>query len=568
MKRFLFIFSVLMMFTMTSYAQTEIEFFENNIYIEGCLTKAVDEINSVYVLMEKDGDVDYINSFPISSNGNYQAKFKFLPDGGIEDYDLKIKAGSEDVTSSLKIATSQKEPMSFEIVLNNADGKSYIDENEVITISANIENYFSDGGNHVMLAASYDEKGKLIDVQTKDFVVDYSIRNQVESWTFDAKSAATVKAFAFDSVSTINPLTKAVEITEKTYGADRLADTNNEITALFLGDSLYQGTGATSLSNNHVSLVGDHLRTKYSKVNAINAGIGGTNSLQGLYRVQKDVAAYNPDIVFVDFACNDRFFDEITYKQNMETIVRELIRLPHQPVIVFEFPACTFTNNSVVSDSDTNYPQNKEWQKQVADYYGVTVVDFHAFIKSKIDNNEIASWESFKSQYTTDGVHLNDAGYKMWSDYTWECIKDNLDSKYELKAFSGEYQYSNPRLIAAIDENAVYSGSWKCDKTTKADYFEDGIMTSSEANDTVTFTFKGKSIGFYCLNGPDGNEFKYSIDNGAIMGDVDTYSAGEVPFVSHDIHGLEDKEHTVTITTYTPDNDGGNRVRLGYFLVD
>ena len=186
MKKILFVFCLLMMFTVTSYAQTEIEFFENNIYIEGCLSKAVDDINSVYVLLKKDGEVKYINSFPISSNGNYQAKFKFVPDGDIEDYDLKIKAGSEDVTSSLTIAKSQKEPMSFEIALNNADGKAYIDENNVISVSANIKNYFSDGGKHTMFVASYDDKGSLIDVQSKDFVVDYSIKNQIESWTFDA----------------------------------------------------------------------------------------------------------------------------------------------------------------------------------------------------------------------------------------------------------------------------------------------------------------------------------------------------------------------------------------------
>ena len=385
---------------------------------------------------------------------------------------------------------------------------------------------------------------------------------------FDAKSATTVKAFAFDSISTIKPLTKSVEITEKTYGADSLADVNNEITAVFLGDSLYQGTGATNQSKNHVSIVGEHLKSIYSKVNIINAGIGGTNSLQGLYRIQKDVAGHNPDIVFVDFACNDRYFDEATYKRNMEAIVRELIRLPHQPVIVFEFPACTFVKDGIASDNSVNYPQNKVWQKEIADYYGVEIVDFHGFIKSKIESGEISSWSTFKSQYTTDGVHLNDVGYKMWSDYTWECIKDKLDLKYELKTFISDYQYFNPKLVTAIDENAVYSGSWICDKTTRSDYFEDGIMTSSKANDTVTFTFNGKSIGFYCLISPQGNEFKYSIDNGEITGTVDTYSSITAPYVWEDIHGLEDGEHTVTITTCAPDADGGNYVCLGYFLID
>lgn len=65
MKKILFLFCIFMMFSVNSYAQTEIAFWENNIYVEGCLSKASDGMSSVYVLLEKDGNLEYIN---ISSN--------------------------------------------------------------------------------------------------------------------------------------------------------------------------------------------------------------------------------------------------------------------------------------------------------------------------------------------------------------------------------------------------------------------------------------------------------------------------------------------------------------------
>jgi lysophospholipase L1-like esterase len=50
------------------------------------------------------------------------------------------------------------------------------------------------------------------------------------------------------------------------------------------------------------------LKEKYpfAVINAINTAIGGENSISGAKRFEQDVLSHRPDIVFIDYALNDR----------------------------------------------------------------------------------------------------------------------------------------------------------------------------------------------------------------------------------------------------------------------
>lgn len=545
----------------SAYAQYESKICSDNVVVEGCLSQT-NSGKDLYVLLEKDGKVEYINNFNIESNGRYTAKFKFAPDSDISDYTVRVKAGGEDATDSILKAASKKDAMIFDVNLKNSDGKSYIDNDGTINITGNIKNYYSDSGSCVMLAAVYDVNGVMKSVQKKDVDYTYNIDNALDSWSINASTGDKVKVFVWDNTSTMIPLATEKSVCRQTYGSDVMKNPESNITAVFLGDSIYQGAGASSSDANLESHMQKYFSEHYNSATVINAGIGGTYSDQGLYRIKKDVAKHNPDIVFVDFCGNDRYLSQESYMEYMEGIARELISLPHQPVIVYNFPAIYYEEGK-----GHNYPQNTYWAKEIADHYGITTVNYYDYIQERIKNGDFTDIKDFADKFTKDTVHPNDEGYRLMAEHLINSIEDgSAYKKYELKEKYGSYEFKNPGLVAANSERVSYSGTWQYKPAS--DTFEDGTYLSSQGGDKITFTFTGKSIGFYIIRSANGNTATYSIDNGKYNGTIGTNGAGPMSMTVGERHNLDDGKHTITITTSEPTESDKNLFEIGYFMTD
>ena len=67
----------------------------------------------------------------------------------------------------------------------------------------------------------------------------------------------------------------------------------------------------------------------------INTGIPGTSSLFGLLRMERDVLAYEPDIVFLEFAVNDGKND--ISRMSFEGLVARILTSKKQPAVVLLF---------------------------------------------------------------------------------------------------------------------------------------------------------------------------------------------------------------------------------------
>ena len=104
-----------------------------------------------------------------------------------------------------------------------------------------------------------------------------------------------------------------------------------EMNVVFIGGSITYGTGATANEKCYASLVGNYLKKANpdKKVNIFNAGLPGTGSDLGLFRLKRDVLSHKPDMVFVEFAINDKDRgrnDPQSVIKSMEGIVRLLLR--------------------------------------------------------------------------------------------------------------------------------------------------------------------------------------------------------------------------------------------------
>ena len=78
-------------------------------------------------------------------------------------------------------------------------------------------------------------------------------------------------------------------------------------TIAYLGGSVTGGFGSSNAAElSWRALSGKHFIKRFpeAEINLINAGIGGTGSGYGLFRLERDVLKYNPDLVFIEFAFN------------------------------------------------------------------------------------------------------------------------------------------------------------------------------------------------------------------------------------------------------------------------
>ena len=56
-------------------------------------------------------------------------------------------------------------------------------------------------------------------------------------------------------------------------------------------------------------------------VNFINIGIGSTNSYFGCIRAEEKLLRFNPDLIIIEYACNDQLED--IYLDSYESLIRK-----------------------------------------------------------------------------------------------------------------------------------------------------------------------------------------------------------------------------------------------------
>lgn len=64
----------------------------------------------------------------------------------------------------------------------------------------------------------------------------------------------------------------------------------------------------------------------YAVINAINTAIGGENSISGAKRFESDVLSHKPDVIFIDYALNDRRSGLEKSKDAWSSMIRKAIK--------------------------------------------------------------------------------------------------------------------------------------------------------------------------------------------------------------------------------------------------
>ncbi len=374
---------------------------------------------------------------------------------------------------------------------------------------------------------------KIRDFEKLGYLVDYYVDGEGKPWatlfarpTYDVMNKYTVydeyNNYRETLTNTYNKLTK-----------------DKELTVAYLGGSITVGRNYES--NCWRTMVDAWFKEQYPDANVkmIRAGIGGTGSSYGAYRINEDVLAHNPDLVFVEFAANDNHFGakygkhavtQESIKEFYETIILKIYEHNPEADIVMLY---TQTRDM----AKYNQTESTEAHEELAEYYNINSVYFGSYLNDYIDGKSLVS-----TDYIYDGLHPTDKGYAVMFEVLKEMLANTItgtkDSATVAKVLPEKTKSAHVRLDSYLvpKEDITLDSNWTasglCGKTTTP-----GALLSCK--------FTGDEVAVYTYIRGTAGAIDFRIDGGEWIHKSLSGSAGNdrIPLIS----GLEYGEHTLEI---------------------
>lgn len=168
---------------------------------------------------------------------------------------------------------------------------------------------------------------------------------------------------------------------------------NRTINLVFHGHSVPTGYFATPNVNTldaypHVLLTKLKQLYPFAVINVITTSIGGENSEQGQKRLKNEVLIYRPDVLFIDYALNDRGIGLERSKASMEKMIRAALSKGIKTILLTPSPDIS----TDILKADNPLQQHTQQLIELAKKYHIGLSD---------------SFEQFKS-LTKSGHNLKD----------------------------------------------------------------------------------------------------------------------------------------------------------------
>jgi lysophospholipase L1-like esterase len=141
-------------------------------------------------------------------------------------------------------------------------------------------------------------------------------------------------------------------------------------------------------------------------VNAINTSIGGEQSESGAKRFERDVLSHRPDVLFIDYALNDRSIGLPRAKQAWEKMIEKALEQKIKVILLTPTPDWSVD----ILDNNTPLAQHAQQIRVLAAKYQVGLVDSYAAFKEKVKNGDDVK------KYLSQINHPNETGHQLVTD--------------------------------------------------------------------------------------------------------------------------------------------------------
>ena len=357
------------------------------------------------------------------------------------------------------------------------------------------------------------------------------------------------------------------EQTNKQNFGGKIDLSSNDLKVVFIGGSLTQGGKVWE------DMTIEALKAKLPGKNITyeNMGLGGTGSGYGAFRYQHDVLSKNPDIVFIEFAINDKSAVGINNSRYMEEMVRQSLRNEKVPAIIFLYAP---DPKAVATGEFEPWQTGVGYKEKLAQYYGIKSVNISDYMLWDIENQGIDRVNYINNYYKSTGAGSWDVhgGYPKYGEAIVKAIEEDYESFLIVPRNEAVYHEENAidinyTVIPASSADITYEGNWtKCvdgefkefddnSKITDAQfqYFGGALMQTLKGDASFEFRTDARSVKLQYISSKAGNDAKVYVD-GVEKGSVTTYSVNAG--MNYDTAWTElpgdGKEHTVKYVVEKP----------------
>ena len=217
---------------------------------------------------------------------------------------------------------------------------------------------------------------------------------------------------------------------------------------LFLGDSITEGVGASSVEKRYTDLVGAKLNC-----HTVNYGISGTRIARQTqtsaktiwdidFRTRLPLMENNADFVFVFGGTNDYGHgalhlgspekeQEDTFCTQLNLLMKDLVKKYGKDKLCFILPSRRFCEDPVACKGSSGdelgaaLADYVEAMRKIISFYKVDYIDLYnnGFPKPTTDLGD---------EFTVDGLHPNDLGYELIEERVCEYIKTKSEGNLYL----------------------------------------------------------------------------------------------------------------------------------------
>ncbi len=350
---------------------------------------------------------------------------------------------------------------------------------------------------------------------------------------------------------------------------------DKELSVVYYGGSVTNG----SVTNNWRTLTMDWFEETYPDVDFTftNAASGESGTFLGTYRVQRDVIAKKPDLLFLEYTINDKYYygntaaAQVNSRRGAETIIREVKQaLPDCDIIML------YVADHSVRSQWLSYPA--KGHEEIAVKYNITsALVGQALIEhmEEVTGTNRSTWSSIGSTkpnpdpvwsiYFRDIVHLTEAGNLPYYYVLREIlINELMHTEYESVAkrhnelpavVSDHLNDGNRKTVSPTAADATANGSIGLTYSASKyplDYIGRLSLPRSNPDAQFVYNFEGTEIAIYTnITGSDGGVHSYSIDGGAWqkithMGHGPNLVISDIP--ARDLgDGTYTTKHTITL---------------------
>lgn len=264
------------------------------------------------------------------------------------------------------------------------------------------------------------------------------------------------------------------------------------LTVAFLGGSLteghvdYEGTSLSDDKLKWANVMIKFLSGVFPRrpLRAVNAGLGGTGTDYGAARLERDVLACDPDILFIEFSCNDMPHTSADVSEQgraqrqiyLENIIRRCMEQEKVPVIIYMHVPLPFEGEVL-----DRYLIGCQYKQEVLDHYEIPTVDamadFAREYEVESNRDEKLSLHDYYDRYYKRkqsglgayDVHPNGNGYMLFAKSLINAIMHEPERylrRFNMKDTPYRADFSDEiskrfNYIPASSDRISYKGEWK-----------------------------------------------------------------------------------------------------------